>query len=421
MTQRQLADEVITQARERATLAGLEPGLTKAEARRIAADLKAGALASGIEVGDLKEKLPSYVIDLVTQMDVDLPAPDTKSAFWSWALENHSSLGPGENVRSMHVAAAYADVENATSEGSVRYLEGTPGGEQLGALRLWDKALHAALDMDAASGQAMAADAWDALSQKYAAKTENEALFFMAELNPGTVAYQTEARQLRQDGKLGIIEFMYPAPAEKYAGLAPETQELLASQAVRAQIHTFGYDESDPKYTPLTKAGHLDLEQLKALPTPEAQRAAVLEVCARVATLDGPARAADVEKLREEIKVLRPDHEVTLPAAEDRQWAAAQREGNPNAPTTPAPAPVAVSTHGQYLPGVKIDARTGPAPLEPLAFPAPGTAAVPAHAFLPGVNATAKSVVTPARTSTPAAAPQAPPTPEPSRDAGMGA
>ncbi|MDQ0582383.1 hypothetical protein [Streptomyces rishiriensis] len=419
MTEQQLADEVVTGARERATLAHLDAGLSDAEARKIVRELKAGALRSGIKVEELTEKLPSYIVGLVGEMDVDLPAPDTKSAFWSWALENHPQLGEGEKIRSMHVAAAYADVENAAShQDAVRYLEGTPGGQKLGELHLWDKTLHGALGLDAASGEAMAGSAWDALSQKYAAKTENEALFFMAELNPGTVAYQTESRQLRQDGKLDIIQFMYPAPTQKYTDLAPETQELLASQVVRAQVHTFPYEESDPKYTPLTKAGHLDLQQLAALPTPEAQRAAVLEVCARVATMDGPARSADVEKLVEEIKVLRPDHEITLPSVEDQQWAAEQR--GPELDSPAGPPAVAVSTHGQYLPGVTVNARTGPAPLEPLTLPAPGAAAVQAHSFLPGVTPQAKSVVAPGRTDTPAAPSKAPPSPEQSNDAGRG-
>ncbi|MFD7939225.1 hypothetical protein ACFV4T_32690 [Streptomyces sp. NPDC059755] len=416
MTEQQLADEVVTGARERATLAHLDAGLSDAKARKIARELKAGALSSGIKAEDLAEKLPSYIVGLVAEMDVDLPTPDTKSAFWSWALENHPQLGEGEKIRSMHVAAAYADVENAISQDSVRYLEGTTGGQQLGELHLWDKTLHGVLDMDAASGEAMAGRAWDALSQKYAAKTENEALFFMAELNPGTVAYQTESRQLRQDGKLDIINFMYPAPMHKYADVAPETQELLASQAVRAQIHTFPYKETDA--TPLIKAGHLDLEQLKALPTPEAQRAAVLEVCARVATMDGPARAADVEKLVEEIKVLRPDHEVTLPSIEDQQWAAKLRGQEQGSPA--APPPVAVSTHGQYLPGVSVNAKTGPALLESLSFPTTEATAVNAHNFLPGVTAQAKQVITPDKTTAPVTPTQAPPAPERPRDTGMG-
>ncbi|WP_406007716.1 hypothetical protein OG440_17290 [Streptomyces sp. NBC_00637] len=421
MTEQRLADEVLTEARALSTLAGLDAGLSDARARQIARELRAGALRSGIAAEDLAEKLPSYIVGLVAEMDVDLPAPETKSAFWSWALENHPQLSDGEKIPSMHLAAAYAHVENGKTPDSadaVRYLEGTPGGQQLGELRLWDQQLHRALNLDEAGGKAMASSAWDALSQKYAAKTQNEALFFMAELNPGAIAYKTEARQLRQDGKLDIINFMYPAPTHKYTDLAPETQELLASQAVRAQIHTFTYDENDAGCTPLTRAGHLDLEQLKALPTPEAQRAAVLEVCARVATLDGPAREADVENLIEEIKVLRPDHEVTLPGVEDRQWAAELRGQEQESPASPPP--VAVSTHGQYLPGVKVNARTGPAPLESLTLPAPEKATVSAHNFLPGVARQTKPIAAPAVGNTPAASSQVPPAPEQSRDTGMG-
>ncbi|MBE4735148.1 hypothetical protein HW845_09740 [Streptomyces sp. ND05-3B] len=285
-------------------------------------------------------------------------------------------------------------------------MEGTPGGKALGEFHLWHPDVQDALKLDEQAGLGLASDAWNALSQKYAAKTENEALFFMAELNPGTVAYQTESRQLRQDGKLDIIDFAYPPPLDKYAGLAPETQELLASRAVRAQVHTFWYDENDPKYTPLTKAGHLDLEHLKSLPTPEAQRAAVLEVCARVAAMDGPARTADVERLVEEVRVLRPDHEVVLPSSTDLAWAHESR-----AATNPV-----VSTHGAYLPGVEVNAKVGPRPIQPL-----GTAsqAIAGAHFLPGV--TLKPAPAPAAQAPAAPTPtQAPGAPEQAQDTGMG-
>ncbi|MDW8808986.1 hypothetical protein P1P68_30365 [Streptomyces scabiei] len=306
----------------------------------------------------------------------------------------------------MHVAAAYTEAQNSVVENTLRYLEGTPGGQALGELHLWDASVQRALRLDRETGTALAYDAWGALSQRYAATTETEALFFMAELNPGAVAYQTEAPQLRRDGKLDLINFMYPPPMDKYADLAPETQELLASQAVRAQIHTFEYDEDDPKYTPLTEAGHLDLEHLKSLPTPEAQRAAVLEVCARVAAMDGPARTADVEKYVEEIKVLRPDHEVELPNSTDLAWAYESRAQS---------APV-VSTHGAFLPGVEVNARTGPQPIQPLNAT---QHAVPGAHFMPGV--TLKPVPAPVSpTPTTPASVQAPPAPEQAQGTGMG-
>ncbi|MFF1445497.1 hypothetical protein [Streptomyces sp. NPDC058295] len=416
MIQAHIPDRVLDNARDRQRT--VEPELTEAEAKRIARGLREGI--DHLPEKEYREQLHQRLREFAAAQDVDLPAPDTRSTFWSYRLEDHPQINmePGEELYSMHMAAAYTEAQNSIVQDTLRYLEGTPGGEALGRLHLWDTEVQDALDLDEKAGLALAYEAWGTLSEKYAAKTDNEALFFMAELNPGTVAYQTESRQLRQDGKLDIIQFMYPAPAQKYADLAPETQELLASQAVRAQVHTFSYDESDAKYTPLTKAGHLDLKQLAALPTPEAQRAAVLEVCARVATMDGPARAADVEKLIEEIKVLRPDHEVTLPSVEDQQWAAGLRSPESGSPA--GPPPVAVSTHGQYLPGVTVNARTGPAPLESLTLPATGAAATQAHSFLPGVTPQAKPVVASNRTDTPTAPPKAPPAPEQSNDTGMG-
>jgi hypothetical protein len=391
--------------------------LTRAEAKRIAAPLRAGI--SHLPREEYIERLRERLREFAAAQDVDLPTPDTRSAFWSYRLEDHPNLDleSGEELYSMHLAASYTEAQNSIVADTLRYLEGTPGGQALGELHLWDSKVRAALKLDKETGLSVAYDAWGSLSEKYAATTENEALFFMAELNPGTVAYQTESRQLRQDGKLDLISFMYPAPMAKYADLAPETQELLASQTVRAQVHTFGYDENDPKYTPLTKAGHLDLEHLQSLPTPEAQRAAVLEVCARVAAMDGPARAGDVERLVEEIKVLRPDHEVTLPSAEDLQWAAGVRAQSPGQSAAAAQSTEpAVSTHGAFLPGVEVNAKVGPQTVQPLE--ATSQAVAGAH-FLPGV--TVKPVPAKAAPAPTEPAPtQAPPAPEQAHGTGIG-
>ncbi|SEQ66871.1 hypothetical protein SAMN04487983_100733 [Streptomyces sp. yr375] len=416
MIQVHVSDQVLDDARGRQREG--EASLTPAQVKRIAKRLGEGI--NGLPPEEYREQLRERVKKFALAQDVDLPTPDTRSTFWSYQLEDHPGIDAkaGEALYSMHMAAAYTEAQNSITPDTLRYLEGTPGGKTLGELHLWDAQVQNALGLNKEAGTTLAYDAWGALSEKYAAKTENEALFFMAELNPNTVAYQTESRQLRQDGKLDIINFMYPAPTQKYADLAPETQELLTSQAVRAQVHTFAYDEKDPKYTPLTKAGHLDLKQLAALPTPEAQRAAVLEVCARVATMDGPARAADVEKLVEEIKVLRPDHEVTLPSVEDQQWAAELR--NPEKGSPARPFPVAVSTHGQYLPGVEVNARTAPARVESSTVPASEAATVRTHGFLTGVTPQPKPVTTLDRNNTSAAPTQAPPAPEQSRDPGMG-
>ncbi|MEV1065476.1 hypothetical protein [Streptomyces sp. NPDC050263] len=458
MIQVHVSDQVLDDARDRQRTG--EAALTPAEARRIGKRLRDGI--SGLPPDKYREQLRIRLRNLAAAQDVDLPAPDTRSTFWSYQLEDHPDLDvhTGEALYSMHMAAAYTEAQNSIVPETLRYLEGTPGGKALGELHLWDPQVQNELKLTKDEGRDFAYEAWGTLSEKYAAKTEHEALFFMSELNPNTVAFQTESRQLRQDGKLDIIQFMYPAPTQKYADLAPETQELLASQAVRAQVHTFATKENDAKYTPLTKAGYLDLEQLAALPTPEAQRAAVLEVCARVATMDGPARAADVERLVEEIKVLRPDHEVTLPGLEDREWAADLRGRGwdsqvaalpeasgthgryvpdaevdsetgpalPESPTLPAPAAElpgreqdsqptapskAVGAHGQYLPGVAVNAKAGPAAPQPPTNPVKTAGVASTHGFLPGVAPQPKSIA-------PAAAPQAPPAPEQSRDSGMG-
>ncbi|UUU23836.1 hypothetical protein [Streptomyces sp. DSM 40750] len=397
-----VSDHVVDDARDRQSKS---KGPTPDQVESIAKRLRKGIAA--LPKQQYREQLRKRMLEFVAEQDMDLPAPETRSAFWSYQLADHPNVAThaGEELKNMHVAAAYTEAQNSIVPDTLRYLEGTPGGNALGEFHLWHPDVQEALKLDEEAGLGLASEAWDALSQKYAAKTENEALFFMAELNPNTVAYQTESRQLRQDGKLDIIDFAYPPPLDKYAGLAPETQELLASQAVRAQIHTFGYDENNPKYTPLTKAGHLDLEHLKSLPTPEAQRAAVLEVCARVAAMDGPARTADVEKYVEEIKVLRPDHEVALPSSTDLAWAYEAR-----AQTTPV-----VSTHGAFLPGVEVNARTGPQQIQP---PEASAQAIAGAHFLPGVTLKPAPAPAPQAPATPTPT-QAPPTPEQARGPGL--
>ncbi|MEU2582812.1 hypothetical protein ABZ612_07585 [Streptomyces avermitilis] len=417
MSQEPLPVEIIDDARARQRAGDGE--LTPAQVKKIARQLREGIAQLPPE--QYKEKLRERLREIASEQDVELPHPDTRSAFWSYKLEEHPDIGVGEDLYSMHVAAAYAEAEE-----SVRYLEGTPGGKALGELHLWDPAVRTALKLDKDSGRELAGDAWSALSQKYATRTENEALFFMAELNPGTVAYQTEAPQLREDGKLDIIRFMYPPPSTKLEGFPPETQELLSRDAVRAQLHTFAYDE---KANELTKAGYLNLDVLRSLPTPEAQRAAVLELCAGVARLDG--READVEKLTEEVLTLRAEQEAAAPGIEEqeqqpqkeqaqqaqqaqeaRQTQAAQevREPQPTPAGHTTPAPPTVST-----PAPVTVSAPAPAPAA-AATPAPAS---PAFNFMPGVTVTPKQVV-PAGHGVLRPTEQAPPAAAKAHDTDMG-
>lgn len=219
MIQAHIPDHVLDDARDRQKT--VAPELTEAEARRIARGLREGI--DHLPEKEYREQLHERLRAFAAAQDVDLPTPDTRSTFWSYQLADHPQINmePGEELYSMHMAAAYTEAQNSIVEDTLRYLEGTPGGEALSQLHLWDAEMQDALELDEKAGLALAYDAWGTLSEKYAAKTENEALFFMAELNPGTVAYQTESRQLRQDGKLDIIQFMYPAPAAEVRGSRP--------------------------------------------------------------------------------------------------------------------------------------------------------------------------------------------------------
>ncbi|MFI5967090.1 hypothetical protein ACIA8J_33660 [Streptomyces asoensis] len=403
MNQEALPNEVIDAARKLRN-EGARP-LTRAEGLAIAQKLRAGAMSAN-------KGLTEYLVDFVHEELgplVTTPDPDVKSAFWSHVVENHPHLEENETLSNEYIAGAYTA---AQPEGSTRFLEGTRGGKELVALRLWDKAVQDGLRLDEEEGKALASAAWSALSQEYAIATQSEAAFFAGGLAPWSVAYQTELPELRTGTGLDNIHFMYPVPERDLEGLLPETQALLSEDRVRAQVHHMRYEDPDAKRARTAEAGYVDLTMLRSLTTPEAQRAAVLDACARVAQLDG--RTADVERLTSEVLSLRTEQAREIPAAEvevEREAPPAEEQQQPKAS---APA---VSTHGQYLPGVTVNARTGPAPLESLTLPTPEKAAASAHAFLPGVVPQVKPIAAPAVNSTPTAAP---PAPEQSRDAGMG-
>ncbi|MFF7359060.1 hypothetical protein ACFZA1_41675 [Streptomyces filipinensis] len=347
------------------------PELTPLQVASTVARLEGGAEQEGIS-------LEEYVLKLVDKMDVSSPRPDTASCFWSWQVEVDHPTDPEKGkvqIYNQHIARAYTDLENEVVEDSMRYLEGTPGGQELSGLYLWDRDVQAGLHLNVNTneGNEFAGRIWSALSKRYAQEVGGEALFFMEELNPGAVAYQTEAPQLRRDGKLDQVHFMYPLSPQKLEGFPPEIQELLSSDTVRAQVHTFPYDEKTSRYTPtpLTEAGYLDLDHLRSLGTPEAQRAAVLEVCARVAMMDG--READAEQLIGEIQTLAPEHEVAMPDSTALAWAASERmKDSPEQ---------SVSTHGEFLPGVEVNGSVGPVQPQPLK----GSAQALTADFMPGV------------------------------------
>ncbi|MFF3328768.1 hypothetical protein ACFYWX_04285 [Streptomyces sp. NPDC002888] len=372
--------------------------LTPAEGVAIAQQLKAQAKAA-------EKGLTEYLVGFVHEElgpHVATPDPDIRSAFWSHVLQNHPYLEENERLSNQHVAGAYTDAENAVADGSTRFLEGTRGGKELSALHLWDKAVHDALELDEKEGNALAGQAWSALSQEYAKATQGEAVLFARGLAPWSVAYQTELPELRTGTGLDNIHFMYPPSEADLEGLPPQTRALLSEDRVRAQVHHLWYEDENPERARTTEAGHVDLKMLRSLPTPEAQRAAVLEACARVAQLDG--RTADVEQLTEEVLSLRTEQALETPVVEEQRAA-----------EVPVPA---VSTHGVFLPGVAVSAgRESPQP-QPSAEPA---AAVSTHGvYLPGVKVEAKNIVTPSPQNTPASPAQAPPTPETSNDSGLG-
>ncbi|GGV05371.1 hypothetical protein GCM10010260_48170 [Streptomyces filipinensis] len=339
--------------------------LSEEEVEHAADMLLAGAEKAG--------SLEKYLLDYISELDVSPPHPGMKSAFWSHGIP-HPSLPPDKVLSNQYIAEIWSEDENAVESGSARYLEGTPGGQLLDKLHLWRPEVREILQLDEASGNALARKAWAALSEKYAQSVDGEVIAFTATMAPWSVAYETEMPQLRRGTGPENIHFAYDLPEDVLKGLPPETHQLLSDEAIRSHLHFFAPDPDNPPTQKYWTAGYLDLDNLRSLPTVEAQRAAVLEVCARVAQLDGRDSAA--EQFTEEVLSLRAQQEATAPAMEEQQPAAVGTE------QTPPTKALVSGFHGvDWMPGVAVQARqvVVPAghsgPVEPAqASPAPAKA-----------------------------------------------
>ncbi|WP_149825790.1 hypothetical protein [Streptomyces tailanensis] len=396
---------------QRALTLQIEAGapLPKAKAKRIANEILESAAAADKTVEE-------YLVDYAKGLDVKALREGMKSAFWSYGIP-HPDLPSGKVLSSQHLAAIWSDMENDNEADSARYLEGTPGGKALGELHLWNPQVQTSLGFLEDEGEAAARKAWGALSENYAKATDGEAIVFAGELAPWSVAYETELPQLRRTIGAENIHFMYDLSEETLKGLPPESQQLLSEGRVRSHVHFFAPNPENPPPEKYWEAGYLDLEHVKSLPTPELQRAAILEVCERVALLDQQQAEAEAEKRAQQDLDLSAEQEVTAPGIEEQQPTAVSL--TEQTPTTPAPesAPTAMaSTHGVYLPGVEVNAKVASQPSKPLEA---APQAVAGMHFLPGV--TVKPVAAPAAPAPVEAAPtQAPPAPEQAHGTGMG-
>ncbi|MFE7761847.1 hypothetical protein [Streptomyces sp. NPDC057438] len=379
--------------------------LTEDDVERIANDVIQAAAAVG-------KTIEEYVVDYAKELDVQAPHTGMKSAFWSYGIP-HPDLPTDKVLSSQFLAAIWSDMENDSRPGSARYLEGTPGGHALGLLHLWDPEVQEALHLDKTKGNALARQAWGALSENYAKATDGEAILFAGELAPWSVAYETELPQLRKTIGADNIHFMYDLSEQTLQGLPPESQQLLSESRVRSHVHFFAPDPESPPPQKYWESGYLDLDHLKSLSTPEAQRAAILEVCEQVTLLDQQQAEAEAEKAAERNPDLGAEQEATAPGLGEQQPAPVlDAEQTPTPPAAKSGPPAVASTHGVYLPGVEVNAKVAARPTPPLDA-APQTA--PGMHFLPGVTVKPSSAPSVPATSVPT-----PPTPEQAQAAGMG-
>uniref|UniRef100_UPI001F2A4187 hypothetical protein n=1 Tax=Streptomyces brasiliscabiei TaxID=2736302 RepID=UPI001F2A4187 len=364
--------------------------LPQKEAKRIAYEIIDAA-------AEADKTIEEYILDYAEGLDVKAPREGMKSAFWSYGIP-HPDLPTDRVLSSQHLAAVWTQMENDGDRGSARYLEGTPGGQDLGQLHLWDPGVRRTLNLDKDQGDALAGKAWSALSENYAKATDGEAIVFAGELAPWSVAYESELPQLRQTIGAENIHFMYELSEQTLGGLPPESQQLLSETRVRSHVHFFAPNAESPPPEKYWEAGYLNLDHIKSLPTPEAQRAAILEVCERVALLD--QQRAEAEQSAQQNRDMGAEREVTAPSVEEQQSTAVSVPASEQTSPTPiaesAP-PVYASTHGTFMPGVEVNAKVGPLPIQPLAAPAQAAGAD----FMPGV--TLKPTPAPATSESPGA------------------
>ncbi|MER5714355.1 hypothetical protein [Streptomyces sp. NPDC002132] len=369
--------------------------LEEGEGERIAYEIIDAAAAAGKTVEE-------YVVEYAKGLDVSAPREGMKSAFWSYGIP-HPDLPVDKVLSSQFLAAVWTDMENDNEPDSARYLEGTPGGQVLDKLHLWNPDVYKVLGLNEQQGNALAREAWSAVSENYAKATDGEAIVFGGELVPWSVAYETEMPQLRRGTGPENIHFMYDLPEELLKGLPPESRQLLSDGSVRSHVHFKAPDPDNPPTQKYWEAGYLDLEHLRSLPTPGAQRAAILEACERVALVD--AQQAEAERQAEADADLSTEQEVSGPAVEEQQRTQT--------------ATASVSTHGVFLPGVTVN--TSVEPRQPRHAAKDAATAVSTHGvYLPGVKVEAKNVVGPSAGNAATTPAQAPPTPEKSTDAGLG-
>ncbi|MER5371744.1 hypothetical protein [Streptomyces sp. NPDC002553] len=365
--------------------------LEEGEGERIAYEIIDAAAAAGKTVEE-------YVVEYAKGLDVSAPREGMKSAFWSYGIP-HPDLPVDKVLSSQFLAAVWTDMENGNEPDSARYLEGTPGGQVLDKLHLWNPDVYKVLGLNEQQGNALAREAWSAVSENYAKATDGEAIVFGGEIVPWSVAYETEMPRLRRGTGPENIHFMYELPEELLKGLPPESRQLLSDGSVRSHVHFKAPDPANPPTQKYWEAGYLDLEHLRSLPTPEAQRAAILEACERVALVD--AQQAEAERQAE--ADLSTEQEISGPAVEEQQRTQI---------ATPS-----VSTHGVFLPGVTVNAHA--AVSQPVTRA--GTTPTGTHGvFLPGVEVEAKNVVAPSASNAATTPTHAPSTPEKSTDPGLG-
>ncbi|MEU6088432.1 hypothetical protein ABZ865_16695 [Streptomyces sp. NPDC047085] len=369
--------------------------LSEEEVERVTDMILAGAAEAG--------SIEKYILDYVRELDVRPPRPGMRSAFWSHGIP-HPALPPDKVLSNQYIAEVWSEDENAVEPGTARYLEGTPGGQLLDKLHLWRSEVREILQLDEASGNALARKAWAALSEKYAKSVDGEAIAFTATMAPWSVAYETEMPQLRQVTGPENIHFVYDLPEDVLKGLPPETQQLLSDGAIRSHLHFFAPDPDNPPAQKYWAAGYLDLDHLRSLPTVEAQRAAVLEACGRVARLDG--RDAAVEQYTEEALNLQAQQEATARGIDEQQPAAVELpEQTPQAQQT---------SETQQAPQVQPTQETkGPSAKPPIT----GFHGV---SWMPGVAMEARQVVVPSGHAGPAEPAQTPPAPAKAHGAGIG-
>jgi hypothetical protein len=218
---------------------------------RIYADL-AAAHAAGRPVSDPI----SHVWDVANEEPVTRKDRGEVRAFWSYESQPEGAPRP---VRHRFLAQACGETRG------LQVLEETPAGSRLDTYHLWNEHVQTVLiqehGLDPKAVRQLAPKVWDTLSERYAKAAEVPVVAFAADIGAGSVLGKTEMPRLLTHEKVGKDNIRFPLPLPRHEHLPPEIDELIADEAIRAQVRMEDFANSKSPKEFARSLGDIDVPE----------------------------------------------------------------------------------------------------------------------------------------------------------------